>query len=45
VPIAVGLLSVEFGGIIVVAVVVVWVCGLIHLTTKRPDLDGRHRAA
>jgi len=38
-------LSVEFGAIIGVAVLVVWVCGLIDLMTKRPDLDGRHRAA
>jgi hypothetical protein len=44
-PIAVGVLSVELGGLIGVGVLIVWVCGLVDLMAKRPDLDGRHRAA
>jgi hypothetical protein len=38
-------LATGIGGLIGAAVLVVWVCGLIDLMTKRPDLDGRHRAA
>jgi hypothetical protein len=26
-------------------VTIVWICGIADLMTKRPDLDGRHRAA
>jgi hypothetical protein len=45
VPVAVGVLGAEVGGLISFGVLVVWVCGLLDLMTKRPDLDGRHRAA
>jgi hypothetical protein len=27
------------------AIVIVWICGMVDLMTKRPDLDGKHRAA
>jgi hypothetical protein len=44
-PVAVGLLGIGLSGLIGVAILVVWICGLVDLMTKRPDLDGRHRAA
>ena len=45
VPFAVGLLGVGISGLVGVAILIVWVCGLVDLMTNRPDLDGRHRAA
>jgi hypothetical protein len=44
-PVAVGLLGVGISGLVGVAILVVWICGLVDLMTRRPDLDGRHRAA
>ena len=44
-PLAVGLWGAELGGLLGVAIVIVWICGILDLMMKRPDLDGRHRAA
>ena len=41
----VGFWSLEVGGLLWIAVTIVWICGIADLMTKRPDLDGRHRAA
>jgi hypothetical protein len=41
----VGFWSLEVGGLLWIAVTIVWICGIVDLMTKRPDLDGRHRAA
>jgi hypothetical protein len=41
----VGFWSLEVGGLLGIAVTIVWICGIVDLMTKRPDLDGRHRAA
>ena len=44
-PVAIGFWSLEAAGFLWIAVTIVWVCGIVDLMTKRPDLDGRHRAA
>src|SRR5437763_16847115 len=44
-PEAVGFWALEGEGFLWIAVTVIWVCGLLDLMLKRPDLDGRHRAA
>jgi hypothetical protein len=44
-PVAIGFWSLELAGFLWIAVTIVWVCGIVDLITKRPDLDGRHRAA
>jgi hypothetical protein len=41
----VGFWSLELGGLLLIAVTIIWICGIADLMTKRPDLDGRHRAA
>jgi Phospholipase_D-nuclease N-terminal len=41
----VGFWSLEVGGLLWIALTIVWICGIVDLMTKRPDLDGRHRAA
>jgi hypothetical protein len=41
----VGFWSLEAGGFLWIVVTIVWICGIVDLMTKRPDLDGRHRAA
>jgi hypothetical protein len=41
----VGFWNLEIGGLLLIAVTIVWICGIADLMTKRPDLDGRHRAA
>ena len=40
----VGFWSLELGGFLWIAVTIVWVCGIVDLM-RRPDLDGRRRAA
>ncbi|HMC06984.1 MAG TPA: PLD nuclease N-terminal domain-containing protein [Solirubrobacterales bacterium] len=41
----VGFWSLEAGGFLWIVVTIFWICGLVDVMTKRPDLDGRHRAA
>jgi hypothetical protein len=41
----VGFWNLELGGLLLIAVTIIWICGIADLMTKRPDLDGRHRAA
>jgi hypothetical protein len=41
----IGFWSLEGAGLIWIVVAIVWICGIVDLMTKRPDLDGRHRAA
>jgi Phospholipase_D-nuclease N-terminal len=45
VPPAIGFWTLQAHGFIWLIAVVFWICGLVDLMTKRPDLDGRHRAA
>jgi hypothetical protein len=41
----IGFWSLGGAGLLTVAVAIVWICGIVDLMAKRPDLDGRHRAA
>ena len=44
-PLALGFWANELGGLIWIGVAITWICAIYDLMAKRPDLDGRHRAA